>query len=141
MKKLFALILALLTMTSTACAETLRLYLTRAPEAFTNAHPEVKIVHQDNERDPGYYTTAEFSGPMMTREFNWDVFPIYVDRADAHLLMKKGYLLDLSDSDIIREAVARMHPAIAEQCMLDGKIYAVPEYFRESDNILMVNMQ
>lgn len=141
MKKLFATLLALMTLTSTASAETLRLYLTRAPETFIKAHPEVEIVHQDNERDPDYYTTAELSGPMMTREFNWDVFPLYVDRADAHLLMEKGYLMDLSGSEVIRDAVARMHPAIAEQCMYDGKIYAVPEYFRESDNILMVNMK
>lgn len=140
MKKFFVMLLALMMLTATASAETLRLYLARAPETFTAAHPEVEIVHQDNERDPEYYTTAEFSGPMMTREFNWDVFCLFAEKADAHLLMEKGYLLDLSGSEVIRDAVARMHPAIAEQCMLDGKIYAVPEYFRESDHILMVNM-
>ena len=138
-KKLIVLLLILLSLTAPACAETLRLCGVAEPKAFTDAHPEVAFIHADPSTQT-YATTAEFSAPMLTREFNWDVFTMYTDKADAHLLMEKGYLLDLSGSEVIRDAVARMHPAIAEQCMYNGKIYAVPAYFRVEDNaVLMIS--
>ena len=137
MKKLLTISFALMILTSTASAEMLRLCSVDEPKSFTAAHPEVTFIHADPYTQT-YTTTAEFSTPMLTREFNWDVFSMYTSKADAHLLMEKGYLLDLSGSEIIRDAVARMHPAIAEQCVYHGKIYAVPAYFRAEDNTTLM---
>lgn len=129
MKKLIAMLLVLITLTATACAEELTVYYwgdeRDIDAAFLAAHPGVTLAKS---RMVGSYpwTASEMAGKMLTREFDYDVF--YVGTSD-HLpqdIIDKGYALDLSGSEIVREAVARMHPAIQAQAVRDGKIYALP---------------
>ena len=89
---------------------------------FLAAHPDVAF-----EQSGIYYnTTNEFTGALLTKEFANDLFQLATDRFDYQQIMKKGYCADLSESQVIREAIGRMHPLIAKQAMADGKIYAVP---------------
>lgn len=126
MKKLLALLLVLMSLTAAASAETLRFYATNVPQALLDAHPGLTAIQSDFERDRSYETTSELAGALLTRSFGWDLLTVQTNRVDTDLLMEKGYLLDLSGSEIIRDAVSRMHPFIQQRCMHDGKIYAVP---------------
>ena len=127
MKKLFALLLALLTLTSTACAETLRLYDVFVSDSFKADHSDITFFsnHDDNVRF-FYYGVMELHNALLAGTFDWDVFKTFTHETNLRLLMEKGYLLDLSSSEIISDFVSHLYPDIAAQCMVDGKIYAVP---------------
>ena len=127
MKKLFAIFLVLLTMTSAACAETLRLYQVHLSDNFLTEHPDVTLAtnYADDVRF-FYYGVMELHNALLAGTFDWDVFEAFTHETDLRLLMEKGYLLDLSESEIIRDYVAQLYPDIAAQCVCDGKIYAVP---------------
>ena len=128
MTKWLALLCAMTLLCGTASAETLRMYALGVSEAFRAAHPGLTIEEPDWERDQRYTTTSEFAGAFLTRSFDWDVFSIRTDDAEPDLLMEKGYLLDLSGSEVVREAIDRVYPFIRERCVKDGKIYAVPSH-------------
>ena len=128
MKKLFALILALLTMTSTACAETLRLYDISPSDDFRAAHPDVEIITNHDENLRFFFSGMELNNALLTGGFAWDAFETPSPYTDLQLLYKKGYMLDLSGSEVIREVISRLHPDIAALCMYDGRIYGVPTY-------------
>ena len=49
---------------------------------------------------------------------------------DFQLLARKGYVADLSGSDIIAAQIQRMYPDIQELITADGKIFAVPDAYR-----------
>ena len=65
---------------------------------------------------------------MLTRSFQGDIFSFNTMAKDLSILYKHGYCLDLSSSSIISEAIARMHPAIAQQVMFDGGIYGIQQF-------------
>ena len=129
MKKLIAMLLVLMTLTAAACAEELTVYYwgddREIDAAFLAAHPGVTLAES---RMSGSYpqTASEMAGKMLTREFDYDVFYVKTDTHLPQEIIDKGYALDLSGSEIIREAVARMHPALQAQAVRDGKIYALP---------------
>lgn len=128
MKKLFAFILALLTLTSTACGETLRLYDISLSDDFKAAHPDVEIVTNYGGEESFWYSGMELNNALLSGGFQWDAFEVYTKYIDLPTLYEKGYLLDLSGSEIIRDAVSRLHPDIAAMCMYDGHIFGVPTY-------------
>lgn len=144
MKRLLALILALLTMASTAFAEELTVYYwgdqRDIDAAFLAAHPGVTLAES---RMVGSYpwTASEMAGKMLTREFDYDVFYAGTKEHLPQDIIDKGYALDLSGSEIIREAVARMHPAIQAQAVRDGKIYALPYAAEFSPNPVVCNSE
>ncbi len=114
-----------------ASAETLRFYRTinkhsEGFQSFTRAHPEVQCVWSDNEIHD-YSTTVALNGALITREFNFDIFSLTNTFFDCQQIMSKGYCTDLSDSEVIRKELEKMHPSIAAQAMRDGRIYAVPQ--------------
>lgn len=90
--------------------------------AFLQEHPNVELITDGI----WYDTTSELVGAMLTRSFQGDIFALNTMAKDLSILYKHGYCLDLSSSSIISEAIARMHPAIAQQVMFDGGIYGVP---------------
>ena len=143
MKKLMALLLVFLTVTASAAAETLRTYGISWTEAarkrMANQYPNLKIEIWEGD-GAEYLTTAEFAAPLLTRTFNWDVFYLEAAYVDAQLLMEKGFLLDLSSYEKIRDIISRLHPSIADQCMRDGKIYALPLLDREPSYLQYVDM-
>ena len=138
MKKLFALILALLTMTSTACAETLRLYDISPRDDFTVAHPDVEIITSYDENQSVHFDGMELNNALLSGGFQWDVFSAKTMYTNLQLLYQKGYLLDLSSSEIISDFVSRLYPDIAAQCVYDGKIFGVPLYLGYKDLPMMV---
>ena len=89
---------------------------------FQAAHPDVAF----EESGIFYNTTGEFAGALLTKEFTSDLFSLDTYFYYCQQIMKKGFCVDLSGSEVIRDAVSRMHPLIAAQAMVDGKIYGVP---------------
>lgn len=128
LKRVFVLLLALLLPACAANAETLRCYyigsLDPVMDVFLAEHPGVTLTHADS--SDYLDTTNEIIGRMAVRDFNWDVFALDNLRGDPQVVMKKGFCLDLTDSEIIRSQHARLWPAIAAQCEANGRIYAVP---------------
>lgn len=80
----------------------------------------------DGEDYKYYSTTGELNSDLMLGAFDYDVFEVSNSRMDYRAIMEKGYCLDLSDSEIIQNAMQRLHPVFAQQCVMDGKIFAIP---------------
>ncbi len=129
----FLTLLLCLSLACPALAETLVTYYcglsssTRkdAYEAFHARYPDVtfeKSKYQEQSR-----SGSELAGLMLTREFDADVFTMQNYKFDLQTLYQKGYCVDLSSSNVIRDFLSRVYPRIAEACMRDGKIYAVPD--------------
>ena len=91
-------------------------------KTFHQNHPEIEL----NYSTADYTTTSAIAGALLTGEFESDIFSMTNLFFDYQQIMKKGYCADLSQSEIITEAVQRMHPAIQEQVMVEGKLYALP---------------
>ncbi len=133
MKRLLILLLALtLILPALSRAESLSLYFAsptdEAEADFLAQHPGVTLTHAASEE---YITTTdEMNGKLLTGEFTYDVFKIATMYGDPQSVMKKGFCLDLSGSAVIQEAIGRMWPGIAAQCMRDGRIYAVPTHIQ-----------
>lgn len=128
MKKVYAVLLALLLMlcSSSAYGETLRYRINDRNEgflAFQAAHPELQYEHDTTD----YLTRYQFLGALVTGEFDSDVFLLRTQQDDCQQIFTKGYCVDISQSDILRIAIAQMHPSIQAQVSQNGKIYALPD--------------
>ncbi len=136
MKKLFCRITALLLFCClalpTVCAENtvlpnIVLHLngvsTSNVSDYFTLHPNVKIA-DDEYRD--YTSTGEIITDLLLDSFPYDIFKVHNLCIDYSVIIDKGYCLDLSSSEIIRNAIDRMYPAYTAACVKDGKIYAVP---------------
>lgn len=94
---------------------------------FLDLHPDVTL---DGENYKYYATTEELASDLLLQSFDYDVFEVSNARMDYRTIMKKGYCLDLSESEIIQNAMERLQPVFAQQCIMDGKIYAIPFTFQ-----------
>lgn len=133
MKRLLTLLLALtLLLPSLARAEALSTFFVSLTEEaqtdFFAANPGVTLLPAKPEEY--IQTTDELNGKLLTGEFTYDVFALHTLYGDPQAVMKKGFCLDLSGSATIREAIDRLWPGIAAQCMQDGRIYAVPTHIQ-----------
>lgn len=91
---------------------------------FQKDHPDVTYA-----RTREYYSNASvLAGKLITHELNSDILGLQLTEINVKEIIEKGYFLDLSDSNIISNAISQMVPAIAEAGMVDGKIYGLP-YF------------
>lgn len=90
---------------------------------YFTLHPNVKIA-DDEYRD--YTSTGEIITELLLDSFPYDIFKVHNLCIDYSVIIDKGYCLDLSSSEIIRNAIDRMYPAYTAACVKDGKIYAVP---------------
>ena len=132
MKRAYALFLALLITLSTTCyaqGPILEHYAYFDPsnkgyQDFVSQHPEIALQPWEGIL---FNNTGELLSALLTKTFNSDIFSLSTYTVDYQQIMKKGYLLDLSQSRIISEVIGRMHPSIAAQAMMDGKVYAIPE--------------
>ncbi len=136
MKKLFCRITALLLFCClalpTVCAENtvlpnIVLHLNGVSTSnvgdYFTLHPNVKIA-DDEYRD--YTSTGEIITDLLLDSFPYDIFKVHNLCIDYSVIIDKGYCLDLSSSEIIRNAIDRMYPAYTAACVKDGRIYAVP---------------
>ncbi|MGN0747768.1 MAG: hypothetical protein ACI4ML_13890 [Aristaeellaceae bacterium] len=127
MRKLLSFILLMLLLPCAALGDALqvdRLCLQPEDEAtFLSQHPGLTIEYGQH----GFYSTGnDLNAALLTGQMAYDLFTgsnLYTDYRPA---MEQGYCLDLSGSEIIRQAVKRMVPAVAEQLMVDGRIYGLP---------------
>ena len=128
MKKLLALLLALMCLTGAASAETLRLFDVSPTDAFRASHTDVTVITNRDADLRLFYYGMELNNQLLSGSFQWDAFEVPSTYANLPLLYEKGYLLDLSGSEVIRDLIARVHPDIAALCTYDGHIYGVPTY-------------
>lgn len=94
---------------------------------FCGLHSNVIL---DGEEYKYYATTEELASDLALWAFAYDVFELSNSRMDHRAIMEKGYCLDLSRSDIIQNAMERLQPVFAQQCILNGKTYAIPHTFQ-----------
>ncbi len=93
-------------------------------QAFLDEHPGVSLSWPEEV----YFSTAAFTTALLTRDYSCDMFLWGTSQIDWSSLMDKGYCLDLSGSQVLTDAVGRMHPNIAKLAMRDGRLYAVPNF-------------
>ena len=127
MRKLLSFLMILLLLPCIALGDALQVDMPcLQPEdeaAFLSRHPGLTIEYGQY----GFYNTGnELNAVLLTGQMAYDLFTsnnVYMDYRPA---MERGYCLDLSGSEVIRQAVARMVPAVAEQLMVDGRICGLP---------------
>ncbi|MGN0972094.1 MAG: hypothetical protein ACI4OY_09065, partial [Aristaeellaceae bacterium] len=91
--------------------------------AFLSRRPGLTIKYGQH----GLISTGnELNAALLTGQMAYDLFTANNVYMNYRLAMERGYCLDLSGSEVIRQAAARMVPAIAEQLMVDGRIYSLP---------------
>lgn len=89
---------------------------------FVKSHPDVEIIWDEKY----YFTNYELSSDLLTGAFDSDIFSLLTDTHDCRQVMEKEYCLDLLGSKIINNEIKSLWPSIANQLMVDNKIYAIP---------------
>ena len=143
-KRMAAALLSLMLLLSTAAASGETLYVQpgnlKGKEAFLAKHPEVTVeLVTDDHHNVSNMSTSELYARILTGEFNCDAYRLSTSHHDVKAIMNKGYLMDLSSSQVIADAVNRMWPSIRDQVTADGKIYGVPS--NVNSNILMCQIR
>ena len=93
--------------------------------AFPARHPEVDWAFSES----NYQDTDELLADIQSGNFDADLFHLY-SFYDARKLMREGACQDLTDVPGVARAAKKLYPAVREQVMLDGKIYALPDVVR-----------
>jgi len=86
--------------------------------AFQQAHPEVEVVLAQS---PGDVVQS-----MMTQVTTPDIYTLYVDSAEYSAVFGRGYMAELTDSEILADFAAAVYPAIQNAIVKDGEVYALP---------------
>ena len=117
---LIFLMICLLALPVAQAEPTLRVSAYVLPEAFTQAHPDLKA-------DLNYeFDEKALQQALITRSMDMDVFRMSTLFINVANVIDKGFCLDLSGSEIIRSAVERMYPSVTRHFVRDGHIYALP---------------
>jgi len=96
--------------------------LSASSQSFLKKHPELTIICGNMTAN----TTDELISQFLTKEFTYDVFPLFSIQYDIQPLIRKGYLADLSSNKAIRERINEMRPDIVSLVSNDSGIYALP---------------
>lgn len=94
------LLLVCLVATGLAGAETLDVLEVILPDDFAQTHPEVEVRHGDGA--DYVFDTNVLMGRLLTKEFRYDIFEVDTGSIDVRQMMRKGYCLDLSQSEILQ---------------------------------------
>ncbi len=95
-----------------------------AHTAFLQENPDValdSVVVADN-------SLEGMIAALITGDSFIDIYVIDVTNG-LKALMRKGYALDLTEYSVLTDAVSRYEPAIQELLTLEGRLYAIPQYF------------
>ena len=95
-------------------------------DRFMMQRPDVALSSQRSASMNETLTTGELGQRIQTGMLEYDIMVINTQVYDLRSLIKKGYCLDLSQDQGLMEAVQRMHPAIRDQVMVEGKLYGLP---------------
>lgn len=93
-----------------------------AHQAFQRSHPQVAL------RQPVTFfeNTDSLVELLLTRDDSYDLFFLNTRYLNPAPLFQKGYFVDLGQSDLLREKMARLYPAIAQAITREGQICAAP---------------
>ena len=91
--------------------------------AFLTDHPGLSIAYGQH----GLFSTGnDLYAALLTGQMAYDIFTERNVYMDYRQTMARGYCLDLSSSEVIQQAIQRMLPAVAQQVMMDGRVYGLP---------------
>lgn len=96
-------------------------------QAFDNACREFEAAHDDVELVLRDYRDDIITA-MMSRSTDTDVYSLSVDSADYSALFERGFLKELTGSEIISGFVKSMYPNLTDMLMRDGEVLALPTY-------------
>ena len=86
--------------------------------AFQQAHPEVEVVLAQS---PGDVVQS-----MMTQVTTPDIYTLSVSSPVYSAVFGRGYMAELTGSEILSDFAAAVYPAIQEMIQKDGEVYGLP---------------
>ena len=98
---------------------------------FTDAHPEYMVSISDST------STDTLLQDMMNRSPDVDIYTLSLTDSAFNALMNRGFLAELSGSEMLTAEVGAMYDSIKNAVMKDGELYAVPMYLYA--NCLTIN--
>ena len=127
LRKTLALMLVLLLLPCAALGDTLQIDFNclneEAEAAFLADHPGTSVEYGQF----GFINTVnDLNTMLLTGQMKYDIFCETNVYTDYRQTMERGYCLDLSSSEVIRQAAACMYPAIDRQLTVDGIIFGLP---------------
>ena len=91
--------------------------------AFCKAHPEIAVTEPDSYA----YTAEAISQEMLSGGNSADVYSMFLPNGAFTALRDKGYMADLSSSQVLTDFVGRMYPQFSRMLYSsDGKLIAFP---------------
>ena len=91
-----------------------------AARKFTQENPDIPLIFSEQ-----YYGMAQLGQAMVSGDTTIDVIRTSVANGFDNLL-EKGYCADLSSSQKLMDYVNSLYPALRDEVMKDGKLYAIP---------------
>lgn len=91
-----------------------------AARKFTQENPDIPLIFSEQ-----YYGMADLGQAMVSGDTTIDVIRTSVANGFDNLL-EKGYCADLSSSQKLMDYVNSLYPALRDEVMKDGKLYAIP---------------
>ena len=85
---------------------------------FQQAHPEVEVVLSQS--------AGDVAQAMLTQTATPDIYTLYVDSAEYSAVFGRGYMAELTGSEILSDFAAAVYPAIQEMIQKDGEVYGLP---------------
>ena len=90
---------------------------------FMNAHPDIPIVLAD----VNSFSADQLAQSMVSGNDAADIYSLSLSYGSFDQLRQKGYCVDLSNSEVLLNAVKQMNPDFTASFYQDGKLYAFPE--------------
>ncbi len=79
--------------------------------------------------DQEFYSNAQELGQVLVSGTNAvDIFQLDLSLIDTNSIINKGYALDITEVEGVKEFVDSLYPYIKEKCIRNDKIYALPVY-------------
>lgn len=90
--------------------------------SFMQAHPEIPVVTTETSA----YNAETIAQSMISGDASADIYVTSIEWGGFEQLRDKGYCVDLSNSTILMEQVARMNPTFTAAFFQDGHLWAFP---------------
>src|SRR5699024_3090436 len=71
-------------------------------------------------------SAGDVAQAMLTQTATPDIYTLYVDSAEYSAVFGRGYMAELTDSEILADFAAAVYPAIQNAIVKDGEVYALP---------------
>ena len=91
-----------------------------AARQFSTENPDIPLIFSDD-----FYSMSELGQAMVSGDATIDVIRSNVQNGFENL-RDKGYCADLSSSQKLMDYVNSLYPALKDEVLKDGKLYAIP---------------